>query len=68
MGLTINYDLEQVFWIVQGNKGTLLYKANIDSPETSQLVSHVGPPVAKGHFLPNILHQINSNINVCDTF
>ena len=56
MGLTINYDLEQVFWIVQGIKGTFLYKANIDSPRTSQLVSHVGPPIAKGYFPLNTVH------------
>ena len=48
MGLTINFDLDQVFWIVQGNKGAFLYKADIESPGTPELVSRIGPPLAKG--------------------
>ena len=48
MGLAINYDVDQVFWIVQGDKGVSLYRANIDSPSSSGLVSQVRSAAAKG--------------------
>lgn len=52
IGMTMDYDREEVFWMVmQLNGASRLYKSHIDFPQSTVLVNQVDLSPSRGSFI-----------------